>query len=1035
MRPYQRASCHLTSTSHCPSGLTVTLLCLVLLLLPPTARALDDGLTDYVTIPAGSYIIDMGVTPQTVANGLKPYGLVYDLIVNRQVTVDWVINPAKTKDGADFTYNAKAYRGAPFVIHAEQVNAAVVATINNWKAQGVVVDGPTTVAISNVPVYDTLTSLARLALDTDNGSITAKYLVNAGIPGSAYTLKLPTELSACDDIFALPHADPTWADHHNLINFVQAGGYVWSACHAVSVLENLDDPGDPDSDPDMNFLSVSGLVPYGSHNDGSPPYTYPAIGDIDPAMQFMSILDAATENGSEQVFLPNAAGWRPATRIYVYDPDQKDIPLKSPGEAVIVAVGRAFGISQNGRVMYEAGHDHSKSTAPENVAAQRAFLNFYLLSGIERRAEPYPTVPATMTEGLMTNLTGTVNAGSGSYTYQWSSSIGGTFGDANSLSTTYISPSIVTNTPALLRLVVTDSCGRRSFRTASVTVEAIPNADLSVTATESQNPVAADASFNYVLSVVNRGPDPATNVVVSDTLPTGVTFTGAAGTGWSCSHSNGVVTCSRSILSTNVGSPSSITITLTSPPNPATLTNHVTVSSLLVDPNPSDNTNAITTFVINGIDLGLTMTAVASGYSGILLPYTFTVTNHTPVGVTNVLIEGTLPTTLDYDSGSGPNWSSYYDTPTRRFTLILPTLAASGTSTVTLNLIPGTNAAGLTVTNTGTVRSSIPDPDPSNNTASQTTAIQAAADLGIQKSSEVDTTPDPDAFTFTIILENLGASVANSITVTDILSYSVSPFPLYFSNAVATVGSYTPIGIQGSNGGSWTISSLAVGDTATLTLYYGGNTTATFTNTATILSAAEYDPDPANNSDTTVADKDYKLIDLGVLMTDSPDPVAGGSNITYTITATNTEPKNDWSGGGKILTVTDPLPPNTTFVSASGTDWTCSYDGPSRTVTCTYTKDINHKQAKSFTLVITAPSTPGYDYQHRRPELRPPQHRRSGRAQRRALRDHNHRRQCGPAVDQERGQSHAAVGQQRRLHGQRRECRHEYRHRGQRARH
>jgi len=34
------------------------------------------------TIASGSYIINMGVSPQTVANGLKPYGLVYNLVKN-----------------------------------------------------------------------------------------------------------------------------------------------------------------------------------------------------------------------------------------------------------------------------------------------------------------------------------------------------------------------------------------------------------------------------------------------------------------------------------------------------------------------------------------------------------------------------------------------------------------------------------------------------------------------------------------------------------------------------------------------------------------------------------------------------------------------------------------------------------------------------------------------------------------------------------------------------------------------------------------
>ena len=62
-------------------------------------------------VPAGSFIVNMGVTPQTYANGLKPYGLLYDLIKNRKVTVLWAINSTKVKDAADFTYNGVQYKG------------------------------------------------------------------------------------------------------------------------------------------------------------------------------------------------------------------------------------------------------------------------------------------------------------------------------------------------------------------------------------------------------------------------------------------------------------------------------------------------------------------------------------------------------------------------------------------------------------------------------------------------------------------------------------------------------------------------------------------------------------------------------------------------------------------------------------------------------------------------------------------------------------------------------------------------------------
>ena len=37
------------------------------------------------TFDAGAYIVNMGITPQTEKNALKPYGMIYDLIKNHKV--------------------------------------------------------------------------------------------------------------------------------------------------------------------------------------------------------------------------------------------------------------------------------------------------------------------------------------------------------------------------------------------------------------------------------------------------------------------------------------------------------------------------------------------------------------------------------------------------------------------------------------------------------------------------------------------------------------------------------------------------------------------------------------------------------------------------------------------------------------------------------------------------------------------------------------------------------------------------------------
>ena len=77
------------------------------------------------------------------------------------------------------------------------------------------------------------------------------------------------------------------------------------------------------------------------------------------------------------------------------------------------------------------------------------------------------------------------------------------------------------------------------------------------------------------------------------------------------------------------------------------------------------------------------------------------------------------------------------------------------------------------------------------------------------------------------------------------------------------------------------------------------------------VTANELDPNRADNgadASTTVA----RLADVWITKTATPDPVDAGSTLTYHLTATNNGPSN-----AAAVSITDALPPGTTFVSAS----------------------------------------------------------------------------------------------------------------------
>ncbi|MGB7589039.1 MAG: hypothetical protein WBM00_10060 [Solirubrobacterales bacterium] len=132
------------------------------------------------------------------------------------------------------------------------------------------------------------------------------------------------------------------------------------------------------------------------------------------------------------------------------------------------------------------------------------------------------------------------------------------------------------------------------------------SADLSLTKSDSPDPVATGGALAYSIQVVNAGPDTATNVIVTDNLPKGVSFVSAAATQGSC-VANGKknpqkVTCALGTLAPNVGpaynpTPITITIRVLAPPKAGTISNTASVTSDLKDPNSKNNSATATTQV------------------------------------------------------------------------------------------------------------------------------------------------------------------------------------------------------------------------------------------------------------------------------------------------------------------------------------------------------------------------------------------------------------------------------------------------------
>ena len=454
---------------------TVAILCLFLIKGSPVSAQTE-------TLSTGAYIINMGVVPQTQSNALKPYGLVYDLLKNHSTQIKWVISPTKVKDGADFTYNGVQYKGGTFIIPAEYRTAVVNGRITFFGVTGTNTTSPLTVDVTY-----TLKTAPKWTLDDQNGNIAAGFFVTAGIPATSYNFKTPVQLNGCDDIYVMPHADADWGYYGPLRNWVLNNrGSFWGGCRTGSQIENLFNPANPSEQ--MNFLTNNvgaagnALLQHGDHRDGTPPYIHQFPNS--PVAQYMGVTDDAHQGGSEQIYLPVLNGsWRTTTQLINYDPTHQDVPTKSAGPASAIAFGRAYGNPANGYAMYEGGHNIG-GTGVDEIAAQRAFWNFSLLSAIDK----VPVITAltlanVVRSGNVYAASVTASSPNGSaLSYQWSSSCGGTFSTPTAATTNFTAPIVAVPTNCTITVVVTDACGRASSQTKLIQVlPPYTNPDVNVT--------------------------------------------------------------------------------------------------------------------------------------------------------------------------------------------------------------------------------------------------------------------------------------------------------------------------------------------------------------------------------------------------------------------------------------------------------------------------------------------------------------------------------------------------------------------------
>ncbi len=310
-------------------------------------------------------------------------------------------------------------------------------------------------------------------------------------------------------------------------------------------------------------------------------------------------------------------------------------------------------------------------------------------------------------------------------------------------------------------------------------------------------------------------------------------------------------------------------------------------------------------------DLSITKTdGVTTAVPGGSVTYTITASNSGADAVTGATVADTFPAieTCTWTCvGAGGGTCTAAGAGNINDSANLP---AGGSVTYTASCAINSSATG-TLSNTATVSSSITDPNPANNSATDTDTLTPQADLSITKTDGVTTVTAGGSATYTITASNAGPSNASGATVADTFPASLT---CTWTCAGAGGGTCTAAGSGNIND---TVN-LPTGGSVTYTAScaISASATGTLSNTATVTAPPGVtDPTPGNNS-ATDSDTIGASADLSITKTDGVTTVTAGGSTTYTITASNAGPSNA-SGA----TVADTFPASLTCT------WTCAGAG------------------------------------------------------------------------------------------------------------
>ena len=456
------------------------------------------------------------------------------------------------------------------------------------------------------------------------------------------------------------------------------------------------------------------------------------------------------------------------------------------------------------------------------------------------------------------------------------------------------------------------------------------NADLSLSAIAAPEPVGVGSNLVYSLTFSNAGPTDATDVIISNRLPAGVTFVSATG---GATPSGGVLLMNLGSLTNGAVGSAQIVV---QPITAGQLTNSFQVFADQTDPVLTNNFGTVVSTVTNApvVNQGIPGTPTASwdassqvviGEGGgigvqtimqtLAIPsFSFTATPGNivmlinPNGGNNVSNWKAVVNFFNPSDPTGTNGLAATDYQT-----FFPTNAGPN-AFANVPLFTNVDYVPITTTNAdGSITADIVENGPAGGilagqqaTIFYTASIQpgAGADLSLSASAAPKPVGVGSNLVYSLTVSNAGPATATGVIVSNQLPANVT--------FISATGGATPAsGLLLVNLGS-----LAEGTNVSVQVVVQPTVAGSLTNNFQVF-ANEFDPNMTNNSASVVSTVTNAAVvasaDLKLSASAAPEPVGVSSNLVYSITVSNAGPS-----AATGVVVSNQLPAGVNFVSATG---------------------------------------------------------------------------------------------------------------------